>query len=253
MYTTLSHITTNALDVPSKWRGEPKRPFEAPKWRILYTPGCAPFGILHSIVASLRALSLAGLDHLNRRQKSSSSYTGSQLSVPWSISTKANVPSVMRSFLGQAETKTTLTMSPLLYVAFLGTSDLASPKFEPIGAMSKTTGGRKPSCLLRRSGGCGPGSTLWPWMRAVASFLNSWMKALRVCGPYRVDAPYKLISTTGKQQYGGWRRWWGSWKGRGLVLDVPWSTGEIDHLNYLLIREMPLKELYFSIKPSILK
>lgn len=65
--------TTKALDEPSKCLTEPKRAFAAPKCLILYTPEAADSGILHSIVASLRVLSLAGLDHINRRQKSSSS------------------------------------------------------------------------------------------------------------------------------------------------------------------------------------
>lgn len=65
--------TTKALDEPSKCLTEPKRAFAAPKCLILYTPEAADSGILHSIVALLRVLSLAGLDHINRRQKSSSS------------------------------------------------------------------------------------------------------------------------------------------------------------------------------------
>lgn len=153
----------------------PIRPLEAPKCFILYTPEAAVSGILHSMVAWLRVLSLDGLDHLNRRQKSSSSWIGTHESCPWRISTRVNVPSVRRSFLGQADQKTTVTVSPLLKVEFWGTSELTSPNLTPRGVLSTTTGVSKPICLSRRSGGCGPGSTGRPLIRAVASFWNSWM------------------------------------------------------------------------------
>lgn len=154
---------------------EPKRLLEAPKCLILYTPGFADLGIIHWMVAWLRVLSLKGLDHLKRRQKSSSSYAGSQLSLPWRISTSANVPSVMRSFLGQADQNVTVTLLPLLKVAFRGTSALTSPNLTRGGVASITTGVRKLICLSRRSGGCGPGSTVWLVTMAFASFLNSWI------------------------------------------------------------------------------
>jgi len=85
------------------------------------------------------------------------------------------VPSVIRSFLGQADQKTTVTVSPLLNVEFWETSELQSPKCTPGGVASIATGVSKLICLSRRSGGCGPGSTDWPVARAVASFLNSWI------------------------------------------------------------------------------
>lgn len=67
------YATTKALDEPVKWLIDPRSDFEAPKWLIRYTPETADSGILHSIVAKLSGLSFAGLDHLNRRLKSSSS------------------------------------------------------------------------------------------------------------------------------------------------------------------------------------
>lgn len=148
-----SHATTKPLEEPVKCLIVPTRLFAAPKCLILYTPEAAVCGTNHSIVAWLRALSFAGLDHMKRRQKSSSSYTGSQESFPLKISTRANVPSVMRSFLGHADQKTTVTLSPFLKVAFLGTSELTSPNFTPIGVASTTTGVSKLICLLSRSGG----------------------------------------------------------------------------------------------------
>ena len=46
-----SHATTKALDVPVKCRIDPMSPFAAPKCLILYTPGEADGGIVHSMVA----------------------------------------------------------------------------------------------------------------------------------------------------------------------------------------------------------
>lgn len=64
-------------------------------------------------------------------------------------------------------------MSPLLKLEFGGTSVLTSPNLTPREVVSRTTGVSRLICLSRRSGGGGPGSTVWPLMRAVASFLNS--------------------------------------------------------------------------------
>lgn len=93
------------------------------------------------------------------------------------------MPSVIRSFLGQADQKVAETVSPLRKVPLTGTSTLMSPNLTPKGVESMTTGGSRLICFFRRSGGAGPASTVSPVRRAAASFLNSWMYPLRVWGP----------------------------------------------------------------------
>lgn len=89
------------------------------------------------------------------KRSRSSSYAGAHASCSSRNSTRANVPSVMRSFRGQANQQTPNTMLPLLNVELRGTSVLSSSNFTPSGVESTITGVNKPICLLDGSGGCG--------------------------------------------------------------------------------------------------
>lgn len=80
---------------------------------------------------------------------------------------------VKRSFLGQADQKVAVTVSPGWNVEFSGTSALISPKLTPNGVVSRMTGGRRLICLSERSGGSNFDSMALPVRRAEASFLNS--------------------------------------------------------------------------------
>lgn len=86
-----------------------------------------------------------------------------------------------------------IALSPFVNVPDFGTvmSCLISPKFMPGGGESPVGSGNRLSWTEKRSGGKGPFVVmLSPFAIDSASFLNSWIYADNVWGPYNVDAAW---------------------------------------------------------------